>query len=218
MTRRIVFATGNSAKLREASEILGPAFELVSPASMGLTEEIPETAPTLLGNSMMKAGYIHEKLSCDCFADDTGLEVDILGGAPGVHSARYATDGHDFAANVAKLLREMARAEREASVARAYGLAVKASRKARFRTVVTLILGGQKHFFEGCVEGRIARRRSGDGGFGYDPVFIPDFLPGDVPNSGAVTMAQLSEEDKNAISPRGRALRAMAAWLADNEA
>lgn len=217
MARKIVFATGNRAKLREAAEILGPGFELVSPAEMGLTEDIPETEPTLKGNSLMKARYIHERLGCDCFADDTGLEVDLLGGAPGVHSARYATDGHDFAANVAKLLREMARAEAEASMARGCGLHTTISRKARFRTVVTLILGGQIHFFDGCVEGRIARRRSGEGGFGYDPVFVPDFLPGEVPNTESITMAQLSEEEKNAISHRGRALRAMAAWL-KNEA
>ena len=193
MARKIVFATGNPAKLAEAAGILGPDYLLETPARLGITEEIPETAPTLRGNSQMKARYIFDRLGCDCFADDTGLEVDLLGGAPGVHSARYATDGHDFAANVDKLLREMEAAGGE-------------PRTARFRTVVTLILDGQEHCFEGQVEGCIDRVRHGTGGFGYDPVFIPDFLPG-------VSMAELSPADKNAISHRGRALRAMAAWL-----
>ena len=146
----IIFATGNSCKLREASEILGGGFELVTPAAKGITEDIPETGTTLRANSLQKAQYIFDHTSgADCFADDTGLEVDILGGAPGVYSARYAGPDKSFSANIDKLLDEMARKEYEASVAREYGIATpKATRRARFKTVITLILNGQKHFFE----------------------------------------------------------------------
>ena len=146
----------------------------------------------------------------DCFADDTGLEVDILGGAPGVHTARYGGSQKDPAANIAKLLVEMARREQEASVARECGLATpNATRKARFRTSVTLILNGEIHFFDGVMEGRIARKKAGKGGFGYDPVFIPDGYD--------VTAAEITEEQKNAISHRGKALRAMADYLKNRD-
>ena len=155
---------------------------------------------------MQKAQYIYERTGLDCFADDTGLEVDILGGAPGVHTARYGGPQKDPAANIAKLLTEMARREQEASVLREYGIDTpKATRKARFRTSVTLILNGEKHFFDGIMEGRIAREKAGKGGFGYDPVFIPDGYD--------VTAAEITEEEKNAISHRGKALRAMADYL-----
>ena len=193
---KIVFATGNKGKLREASEILGPGYELATPADMGVTEDIPETGDTLKDNSIQKATYLYERFGCDCFADDTGLEVDALGGAPGVHSARYATDGHDFNANIAKLLRELDGVPFE-------------KRTARFKNVVTLIIDGKMHFFEGCLEGKIALDRAGIQGFGYDPVFIPDEFPDR-------TVAELGEEIKNAISHRGKSLRAMAAWLAEN--
>ena len=203
---KIVFATGNPGKLREAGEILGEGFELVTPAEAGIEEDIPENGNTLRANSMQKAQYIYERTGLDCFADDTGLEVDILGGAPGVHTARYGGPQKDPAANIAKLLAEMARCEREASVLREYGIATpKATRKARFRTSVTLILDGEKHFFDGVMEGRIAREKAGKGGFGYDPVFIPDGYD--------VTAAEITEEEKNAISHRGKALRAMAEYL-----
>ena len=139
----------------------------------------------------------YRKTGCDCFADDTGLEVDILGGAPGVHTARYAGEGRDFNANMDKLLEEIARVETPNS-----------TRKARFRTCVTLILDGKTHFFDGVMEGSIARSKAGKGGFGYDPVFMPD-------GCGGLTAAELSEEEKNAISHRGKALRAMAAFLKD---
>lgn len=204
---KIVFSTGNSGKLREASEILGGGFELVTPAEVGITEEIPETGTTLRANSLQKAQYIYDRTGLDCFADDTGLEVGILGGAPGVYSARYAGEHKSFDDNIDKLLREMARLEHEASVAREYGFnTVHADRKARFRTSVTLILNGEKHFFDGVMEGRIAMQRAGTGGFGYDSVFIPDDFPDK-------TAAEISEEDKNAISHRGKALRAMAEYL-----
>ena len=203
---KIVFATGNPGKLREASEILGEGFELVTPAEAGIPEDIPETGNTLRANSLQKAQYIYEKTGLDCFADDTGLEVDILGGAPGVHTARYGGPAKDPAANIARLLAEMARREHEASVARDYGLATpNATRRARFRTSVTLILHGEVHFFDGIMEGRIAREKAGKGGFGYDPVFIPDGY--------GVTAAEITEEEKNAISHRGKAMRAMAEFL-----
>ncbi len=208
----IIFATGNSGKLREASEILGEGFELVTPAEKGMTEDIPETGTTLRANSLQKAQYIFDHTDgADCFADDTGLEVDILGGAPGVYSARYAGPSKDFNANTDKLLKEMAQQEFEASVAREYGIETpKATRRARFKTVITLILNGEKHFFEGSMEGKISYVKAGNGGFGYDPVFIAD----DYPDK---TVAQLTDDQKNAISHRGKALRAMASWLKSQE-
>ena len=203
---KIVFATGNPGKLREAQEILGEGFELVTPAEAGIPEDIPETGNTLRANSLQKAQYIYDRTGMDCFADDTGLEVEILAGEPGVHTARYGGPEKNPDANIARLLSEMARREQEASVAREYGISTpKATRRARFRTSVTLILDGEKHFFDGIMEGRIARRKAGKGGFGYDPVFIPDGYD--------VTAAEITEEQKNAISHRGKALRAMADYL-----
>ena len=205
---KIVFATGNRGKLREAAEILGEGFELVTPAEVGITEEIPETGATLRANSLQKADYIYQKTGLNCFADDTGLEVEILGGAPGVETARYAGEEKDPAKNIEKLLKEMNRREKEASAALELGLSMShANRAARFRTSVTLILNGEKHFFDGIMEGSIARQRHGDGGFGYDPVFIPAGYD--------QTAAEITEEQKNAISHRGKALRAMAAFLHD---
>ncbi len=189
---KIIFATGNRNKLREAAEVLGPGFELVTPADLGITEDIPETGSTLQENSLQKARYLFERSGLACFADDTGLEVDALDGAPGVYSARYAGPAHDHQANMDKLLAALIHVE---------------DRRARFRTVVTLILaGGQTRFFEGICEGVIGREKRGSGGFGYDPVFLPDAYPGR-------TLAEVSEEEKNAVSHRGRAIRAMADWL-----
>ena len=192
---KIIFATGNPGKLREAAEVLGEAFELVTPASLGITEDIPETGSTLQENSLQKARYLYERTALPCFADDTGLEVDALGGAPGIHTARYAGPGHDNNANMEKLLSELLHTK---------------NRKARFHTVITLILpDGQPRYFEGFCEGAIATRKAGCGGFGYDPVFLPDAYPGR-------TLAEVSEEEKNAVSHRGNALRALAAWLKAN--
>lgn len=193
---KIVFATANKGKLREAAAILGPDFELLSSEEAGISEDIEETGETLEENSIIKAEYVHSRTGLDCFADDTGLEVDCLGGAPGVHSARYATEGHDFNANINKLLSEMEKHPGE-------------SRRARFRSVVTLIWKGEKHIFTGSFEGSIAECRSGSGGFGYDPVFVSDLCPGK-------TVAELPESFKNEHSHRGRALRAMALWLKEN--
>lgn len=199
---KLIFATGNRGKLREASEILGEEFEIVPSASAGITEDIPETGSTLEENSRMKACYVLDRTGTDCFADDTGLEVRALGGAPGVYSARYAGPGHDSAANIVKLLKELDGVE---------------DRSAAFRTAVTLLFQGGEYVFWGEVKGRIGTTLSGEGGFGYDPVFIPDEIPAPdgslVPNKEELTMAQITEEQKNAISHRGRALRAMAAFL-----
>ena len=199
---KIIFATANAGKLREAAEVLGPGFEIVSPASLGITEDIPETGSTLQENSLQKARYLFERTGLPCFADDTGLEVDALGGAPGIYSARYAGPGHDHQKNMDKLLAELEKLEIPDQVRNDERF-----RRARFKTVVTLILtDGEPRFFEGVCEGSIAREKRGTGGFGYDPVFLPDAYPGR-------TLAEVSEEEKNAVSHRGRAIRAMAAWL-----
>lgn len=215
---KLVFATGNSAKLREAGEILGEGFTLVTPQQLGIESDLPETGSSLRANSLQKAKFIYDSCGQDCFADDTGLEVEILNGAPGVFTARYAGgDGHDHKANMRKLLEDMSHAGAEASRAREWGISTSHdNRKARFRTVVTLLLEGKPLFFEGTVEGEIAKQEAGCGGFGYDPIFIPDEIPYAglmVKNTSRLTMAELTEEDKNLISHRGRALRAMAAYL-----
>lgn len=203
----LIFASGNPHKVEEASAILGERFHIITPAEAGLTGEIPETGNTLRSNSLQKARYIYDHTGADCFADDTGLEVDILGGEPGVFTARYAGEACDPQANMTKLLLEMGRREYAASAARRAGLTTPhATRRARFRTCVTLILDGQPHYFDGVLEGRIARVQSGVRGFGYDPVFIPD----DYPDR---TLAELPPEVKNAISHRGKAVRAMAEYL-----
>lgn len=187
---KILFATNNAHKLAEVQAVLGDSYTLVTPRDCGVTEEIPETQPTLEGNALQKARYLYERTGLDCFADDTGLEVEALGGAPGVHSARYATDGHDFAANNRLLLQNLAGEE---------------NRRARFRTVVALILGGREYLFEGVVEGQIIDRETGHEGFGYDPLFRPDGYDR--------TFAQMTTEEKNAVSHRARAVRKFAAFL-----
>lgn len=189
--QKIVFATNNAHKLDEIRAIAGDRFEVLSLADIGCHDDIPETADTLQGNALQKARYVKEKYGYDCFADDTGLMVDALGGAPGVYSARYAGPGHDSAANMALLLRNME------------GVA---DRRARFVTVIALILNGETLTFTGTVEGEILAAPEGDGGFGYDPVFKP--------LEGAASFAQMSPEAKNAISHRGRATRQLADYLA----
>ncbi|MCC8018308.1 MAG: RdgB/HAM1 family non-canonical purine NTP pyrophosphatase [Rikenellaceae bacterium] len=188
---KIVFATNNRHKLEEVSQILGDRFKLLTPADCGLTDEIPEEQNTLEGNALQKARYVKERTGYDCFADDTGLEVAALGGEPGVRSARYATDGHDHAANTALLLKN---------------LVGKADRSARFRTVIALILDGREYLFEGEVRGAITRTAAGDKGFGYDPVFRPEGY--------TQTFAELPAEVKNRISHRGEAVRKLAEFLA----
>ena len=187
---KLIFATNNAHKLREVAEIVGEKFELLTLRDCGITEDIPEEQPTLEGNALQKARYIYERTGIDCFADDTGLEVDALGGEPGVRSARYATDGHDDEANKRLLLERMEGVE---------------LRGAQFRTAVALIMGGKEYLFEGIVRGEITRSAMGDGGFGYDPLFVPEGY--------SESFAQMSAEQKNAISHRGRAVRALAEFL-----
>ena len=187
---KILFATNNAHKLKEVQAVLGPTFELVTPHDCGVDEELPEEQPTLEGTASQKAHYLHARTGLDGFADDTGLEVEALGGAPGVHSARYATDGHDFAANNRLLLRN---------------LEGQTNRRARFRTVISLLLGGEEHLFEGVVQGRIIDHEQGSEGFGYDPLFIPDGYDR--------TFAQMTTEQKNAVSHRARAVRKLADYL-----
>ena len=186
----IIFATNNAHKLAEVQAVLGDGFRLLTPRECGIDEDIPETQPTLEGNASQKAHYLYDRTGHNCFADDTGLEVYALDGAPGVHSARYATDGHDFAANNRLLLSNMSD---------------KADRRARFRTVISLILDGSEYLFEGIVEGRIAHQPSGAEGFGYDPLFIPDGYD--------KTFAEMTADEKNAVSHRGRAVRKLEEFL-----
>ena len=191
---KILFATNNAHKLSEVQAVLGDGYTLVTPRECGVMEEIPEEQETLEGNALQKARYLHDRTGLDCFADDTGLEVEALGGAPGVHSARYATDGHDFAANNRLLLKNL------------QGVG---NRRARFRTVIALILNGEEHLFEGVVEGRIINHETGHEGFGFDPLFVPDGCER--------TFAEMSAAEKNAISHRGRAVRKLAEYLHAHE-
>ena len=189
---KIVFATNNAHKLSEVAQVVGDKFELVTLRECGITEDIPENEPTLEGNALAKARYVYSRTGLNCFADDTGLEVDALNGEPGVRSARYATDGHDDEANKRLLLERMQGVE---------------SREAQFRTAVALIVDGKEYLFEGIVRGDIACEEHGAGGFGYDPLFLPE--------GGALTFAEMSAEAKNEISHRGRAVRKLAEFLKD---
>ena len=188
--RKLVFATHNENKLKEVRQMLGDKFELLSLTDIGCHDEIEETAETLEGNALIKARYVKDKFGYDVFADDTGLEVDALNGAPGVYSARYAGDGKNSEDNMSKLLKE---------------LSGKEDRSARFRTTVSLILGDEEHIFEGIVNGAITTERSGSEGFGYDPVFRPEGF--------AVTFAEMPGAEKNNISHRGRAVRKLVSFL-----
>lgn len=192
---KIVFATNNSHKLEEIRQILGESIEVLSLADINCHDDIPETAPTLEGNAMMKARYVYDKYGTPCFADDTGLEVEALDGAPGVYSARYAGgEGHDSEANMRKLLHE---------------LEGKKNRRAQFRTVIALI--EQKdgkpvaHTFEGKIEGHISDEKRGTSGFGYDPIFVPEGYE--------QSFAELGNEIKNKISHRARAVARLAEYL-----
>lgn len=188
--RKIVFATNNAHKLREIREIMGAEWEVLSLSDIGCHVDIPETADTLAGNAEIKARYIKDHYGYDCFADDTGLLVDALNGEPGVYSARYAGPGHDSAANMALLLKNMD------------GVT---DRKAHFSTVICLIMGDDTYFFEGSVYGEITEMPSGSAGFGYDPVFLPE--------GSEITFAEMTDDAKNAISHRGRATRKLIAHL-----
>lgn len=190
MKKKLVFATNNAHKLTEVRAMVGDDFEILSLDDIGCHTDIPETADSLQGNAVMKAEFVRNNYGLDCFADDSGLEVVALGGAPGVHSARYATDGHDHRANIAKLLR---------------GMDGQSDRRARFRTVIALMTDGCTHCFEGEVRGEITTEEHGTNGFGYDPVFRPE--------GHEKTFAEMSDDEKNAISHRARAVAKLVAHL-----
>lgn len=187
---KIVFATNNQHKLREIQAMLGNDFELLSLTDIGCEEEIPEEQPTLEGNARQKAMFVFDKYGYSCFADDTGLEIEALDGEPGVFSARYAGETKDPQANMDKVLHKLEKINH---------------RKARFRTVISLVMNGNEKQFEGVVEGDITREKKGGSGFGYDPVFMPSGFK--------KTFAEMSLEDKNKISHRARAVQKLAEYL-----
>ncbi|MBR5891068.1 MAG: non-canonical purine NTP diphosphatase [Bacteroidaceae bacterium] len=187
---KLVFATNNKHKLDEMRAILGDKVELLSLADIDCHDDIPETADTLEGNALIKARHIYSKYGCSCFADDTGLEVDALGGEPGVYSARYAGESNDSEANMRKLLSN---------------LTGKTDRNAQFRTVIALIINGEEKLFDGVVRGAIAEQRMGTAGFGYDPIFVPEGF--------AESFAQMPAEQKNSMSHRARAAAALNEYL-----
>lgn len=187
---KLVFATNNKYKLDEMRAILGDKVELLSLADIDCHDDIPETADTLEGNALIKARHIYSKYGCSCFADDTGLEVDALGGEPGVYSARYAGESNDSEANMRKLLDN---------------LTEKTDRNAQFRTVIALIIDGEEKLFDGVVRGAIAEQRMGTAGFGYDPIFVPEGF--------AESFAQMPAEQKNSMSHRARAAAALNEYL-----
>lgn len=186
----LYFATHNKHKLAEVQEIIGDKITLKSISELKCFEEIPETADTLEGNALQKARYIYNKYRCNCFADDTGLEIDALDGRPGVFSARYAGEGCSFEDNMRKVLQEMKDVE---------------CRSARFRAVIALIIDGKEYTFEGKVEGEIIDKEKGGEGFGYDPIFRPI--------GSQETFAEMSAEKKNAISHRGMAVQKLMDFL-----
>lgn len=188
--RKLVFATNNSHKLEEVRDVFGTSFELLSLKDIGCFEDIPETATTLEGNALLKAQFVSDKYGFDCFADDTGLEVDALGGSPGVYSARYAGEDHNAENNMQKLLVELENVD---------------NRKAQFRTVIALIVNGKTQYFEGTITGMIAEKKSGMAGFGYDPLFVPDGF--------SQTFAELGSELKNKISHRALAINKLKKYL-----
>lgn len=191
MKRKLVFATNNAHKLEEVAAILGDQVELLSLNDIGCQADIPETAETLEGNALLKSSYIYKNYHLDCFADDTGLVVEALNGAPGVYSARYAGgEGHDAQANMLKLLHE---------------LDGKENRKAQFRTAISLILDGKEYLFEGVIKGEIIKEKRGDSGFGYDPVFMPEGYDR--------TFAELGNDIKNQISHRALAVQKLCEFL-----
>ncbi|MCD7977975.1 MAG: non-canonical purine NTP diphosphatase [Tannerellaceae bacterium] len=190
---KLVFATNNTHKLEEVRAMLSDSIEIVSLKEIGCSEDIPETAETMEGNALLKVRYIKEHYGYDCFADDSGLEVEVLNNTPGVYSARYSGIPHDAEANMNKLLQEMEG---------------KANRKGRFRSVIALLLNGEEYLFDGIVNGQITKEKRGENGFGYDPVFIPDDY--------TQTFAELGDHIKNQISHRARAVAKLTAFLSTN--
>jgi XTP/dITP diphosphohydrolase len=192
---QIVFATNNRHKLSEISDLLGNSFTLLTLKDMGIGEDIPEDLPTIEGNALFKAQYIYEKSGMNVFADDTGLEIEALNGEPGVHSARFAGEEKDFHENTTKVLRLMQG---------------KNNRKAKFRTVIALIMNGSEFLFEGTVTGNILQSERGSGGFGYDPIFVPE--------GQDKSFAEMSLSEKNMISHRARAFEKLKLFLSQNPA
>lgn len=195
MKYELIMATNNEHKLREIRQILGDSYEVKGLKDIGCYEDIPETSETLEGNALQKARYVSERYGVDCFADDTGLEVDALDGAPGIYTARFGSmngygDSHDSDANIACLLDKLKDAE---------------SRRARFRTVIALIQGDEEHLFEGIVQGDILPERRGLDGFGYDPIFAPI--------EAGVSFAEMGPAEKNRLSHRGRATQKLVQFL-----
>lgn len=188
---KLVFATRNPGKVREIADLLSAHYDIIGLDEVGCREDIPETAPTLEGNAIQKAEYVLDNFGVHCFADDTGLEVNALDGAPGVHTARYAGEAKDPEANMAKLLD---------------ALKDQSDRGARFRTVMALTTPSGTLTFDGICTGQIANQRSGNKGFGYDPIFIPE-------GETSRTFAEMSAPEKNVISHRARAVRAMVSAL-----
>lgn len=188
--KQLVFATNNSHKLREVREIVGSSFEILSLKEIGCFEEIPETAETIEGNALLKARFVKERYGYDCFADDTGLEIEALNNEPGVYSARYAGPECMAENNIRKILAKLEGID---------------CRDARFKTIVALICDGETHTFEGIVQGRITTEKHGECGFGYDPVFLPEGY--------TTTFAEMDETEKNKISHRGRAVQKLMAFL-----
>lgn len=188
----LIFATHNRHKVSEVQAMLPAGIHVRSLSDLGCDEDIPETADTLQGNALQKAQFVHERYHCNCFADDTGLEIDALDGRPGVYSARYAGEGCSFDDNVRKVLAELENVPLE-------------QRTARFRTVVALVLDGRTYFFEGKVEGLMTLERHGVEGFGYDPIFLPEGY--------GQTFAEMDASEKNRISHRGRAMAQMVGFL-----
>ena len=187
---KLVFATNNNHKLKELQAILGDRYELLSLKDINCNEDIPEERPTLEGNASQKAFYVYKKYGYSCFADDTGLEIESLGGEPGVFSARYAGPSKDSGENMKKVLEKLSKIN---------------NRKARFRTVISLVLNGEEHQFEGIVEGKILKKKRGNSGFGYDPIFLPYGYKN--------SFAEMSLEQKNKISHRGRAVEKLVQYL-----
>jgi XTP/dITP diphosphohydrolase len=187
---KLVFATNNKHKLEEVRAILGNRVEVLSLSDINCNDDIPETAETLQGNALIKARHIYNKYGVNCFADDTGLEVEALNGAPGVYSARYAGESNDSQANMNKLLQN---------------LTGKNNRNAQFRTVIALIINGEEKLFDGIVKGTITEEKKGDSGFGYDPIFVPEGY--------SESFAQMDSDTKNSISHRYRATKQLCDYL-----
>ena len=192
--RSIIFATGNPHKIREVNQLLNGQLTVAGLKDIGCREDIPETSPAIEGNALQKARYVFEKYGANCFSEDTGLEIPALNGEPGVRSARYAGEAKNADANMQLVLKK---------------LAGEKDRRARFKTVIALILNGKEYLFEGICNGTIREQPSGSGGFGYDPIFQPDGFDR--------TFAEMPPEEKNKISHRGRAVRKLVAFLTQSD-